>query len=394
MPVKKELCRNFQRGSCHYGERCKFLHVTQQQPKRGVLGFGAQTASHFNSSNSQQQKLNPFGFSVQNSTQPKGVSDFGSKPRQFKPFENKWTRSSAATANSPSSWQPDNQPQAASHKCTDLDSCKREIVQDFEHERPLWKLTCYGHCKSSPCDIVGDISYEELRAAAYNDAVSGLSLQSIVDRERSLLNSKLIEFESLLQNPHAARSNSTLVKQDPDPGASVSTSVLIAKNSCPPSVSSFSQLGASLNMVSGMMSASAPPNNSFGQSNSLQNSGQMSGVFGIQNLPSGGAGSFGGQLSAQTPGNSFATKPASFSNSFLAAGSNAFPLPVASQQTPASSPSSMLSSEPKPAHDVGQAASSVHLLTGSWPHGSKGYRASKYQGLIKNKSYQLRNCGF
>ncbi|RRT80621.1 hypothetical protein BHM03_00009777, partial [Ensete ventricosum] len=31
-----------------------------------------------------------------------------------------------------------------------------------------------------PCDIVGDTSFEELRAAAYEDARQGLSLQSIV----------------------------------------------------------------------------------------------------------------------------------------------------------------------------------------------------------------------
>lgn len=33
---------------------------------------------------------------------------------------------------------------------------------------------------SGPCDIVGDISYEELRALAYDDAKQGKSLQFIV----------------------------------------------------------------------------------------------------------------------------------------------------------------------------------------------------------------------
>lgn len=33
---------------------------------------------------------------------------------------------------------------------------------------------------SAPCDIVGDISYEELRAMAYEDAKNGMSFQSIV----------------------------------------------------------------------------------------------------------------------------------------------------------------------------------------------------------------------
>ncbi|MBA0725932.1 hypothetical protein Golax_001791, partial [Gossypium laxum] len=158
--------------SCQYGERCKFLHVIQQQPKSNAFGFGTQAISH------QQQKPNPFGFGVQNNAQSKGANDFGNKQSQFK---NTWTRSSASSG-APSLRQPDNQPQATNHRCNDPESCKRIIAEDFEHERPLWKLTCYSHWKNSPCDIVGDVSYEELRAAAYDDAKRGLSLQSIVRR--------------------------------------------------------------------------------------------------------------------------------------------------------------------------------------------------------------------
>lgn len=32
-------------------------------------------------------------------------------------------------------------------RCTDGESCKRQIAEDFQNERPLWKLTCYGHSK-------------------------------------------------------------------------------------------------------------------------------------------------------------------------------------------------------------------------------------------------------
>ena len=138
-----------------------------------------------------------FGFGVQNNSLPKGTSDFGSKQNHFKPFENKWTRFSPLTtgSSSSSSRQFDNQVQPANHKCTDPESCKRQIVEDFEHERPIWKLTCYGHCKSAPCDIVGDISYEELRLAAYDDAGRGLSLQSIEHRNflRRILGTKVSE---------------------------------------------------------------------------------------------------------------------------------------------------------------------------------------------------------
>lgn len=40
---------------------------------------------------------------------------------------------------------------------------------------------------SLPCDIVGDISYEELRAVAYDDAKRGTNLQAIVSFLPSLL---------------------------------------------------------------------------------------------------------------------------------------------------------------------------------------------------------------
>lgn len=32
-------------------------------------------------------------------------------------------------------------------RCTDPELCKGQILEDFQHERPLWKLTCYGHGK-------------------------------------------------------------------------------------------------------------------------------------------------------------------------------------------------------------------------------------------------------
>ncbi|XP_060670584.1 zinc finger CCCH domain-containing protein 16 isoform X2 [Ziziphus jujuba] len=269
MPIKKELCKNYQRGSCQYGQRCKFLHVTQQQPKSNIFGGGAQSGSY-----GQQQKSNPYGFGVQNSSQSKGSTDYGSKPNnQFKPFENKWTRfSPIPNTGAPSARQSENQTQATNHKCTDPESCRRIVVEDFENERPLWKLTCYGHLKNAPCDIIGDISYEELRAAAYDDAKRGLSLQSIVERERNLLSSKLVEFENLCK-PHAVAPSSTLPNQKPFSGTSSNA------------FSSFGQLGSSLNM-----GPPAPLNNGFGQLNSSAPSRQISSAFGTKNMPSENAG--------------------------------------------------------------------------------------------------------
>ncbi|KAK9287632.1 hypothetical protein L1049_016069 [Liquidambar formosana] len=322
-----------------------------------------QTGSSFQHTNSQQQKPNPFGFGVQNSSQSKGATDYGSKQNQFKSFENKWSRFSPITTGSnASSRQPDNQPQAASHQCTDPESCKRQIVEDFEQERPLWKLTSYSHCKNAPCDIVGDITYEELRAAAYDDAKRGLNLPSIVERERSLLNAKLIEFENLLRNPYAVPPNSTLATRNPPPNQNASS--LSAQNSGPPSVSSFSQLGASLNMGFGMR-PSAPSTSAFGQSNAFQISSQTSNVFGTNNLPFGSAGSFGSQLPAQTLGTPFALNSTNFGNSEIRNNSNAFIPSAASPQIPssASNQSTLLSNVSNSAFNgVGQATMNLNLV--------------------------------
>ncbi|KAK3221876.1 hypothetical protein Dsin_008901 [Dipteronia sinensis] len=245
MQFKKELCRNFQRGSCQYGESCKFIHAK---------------------SNAFEQNPNPFGFGVPTN-----------KQYQFKPFENKWSRfSPIPTSDAPSSRKPENQSQPTNHNCTDPDSCKRLIVEDFEHERPLWKLTCYTHWKNAPCDIIGDVSYEELRAAAYDDAKLGLSLQSIVERERNLLNSKLVEFDNLLRNPYTGTYESVGASQSPFPAASPNVFPPVAtpnafsptpQNSAPPSVSSFSHLGSSMNSGFGMGSIwqpiSSPGNQKF-----------------------------------------------------------------------------------------------------------------------------------
>lgn len=295
MPVKRdEPCRYFQRGSCQYGDKCRYLHVTQQQPKSNIFGFGSQSGSD------QHQKSNPYGFGIHNNSQLKAGTDFGSKDNQFKPFENKWTRSSPSAASAtPSSRRSDNQPQTSNHECTNPESCRSIIIEDFERERPLWKLTCYGHSRNYSCDIVGDISYEELRAAAYDDAKRGLNLQSIVERERNLVNTKSIEFENL-RKPREIPLNST-ASQIPFPSAAANSFLQTAQNNAPPSVSSFSQFGTSLNVGFGPRS-SAPPNNIFLQPNPSANSNHASSGFGTNNFPSVNVGSLGSQFPTSTPG--------------------------------------------------------------------------------------------
>ncbi|KAK7312144.1 hypothetical protein VNO77_35786 [Canavalia gladiata] len=303
----RDVCRNFQRGSCQYGERCRYLHVLQQQRKsNNVHGFGGQSSSHQQqNSNSfgfgshsgsaphQQQKTNPFGFGMQNSPQLNGGPQSDFKPNQFKPFENKWNRQSSKPQNS-FSRQSDNNSQPVNHKCTDPEICKRQIAEDFEHEKPLWILTCYSHCKGASCDIVGDISYEELRAAAYEDAKHGMSLQSIVEKERNILKSKLVEFEKLLSEPYKMPLNSSLDSQKHQSiGANANPFSGTSQNNGPLSVSSFSQLGTSLNMA--YERPSAPPTNTLAQPSSFGSGGNSfpsntanlnsNSVFGAQSNP-------------------------------------------------------------------------------------------------------------
>ncbi|KHN46469.1 Zinc finger CCCH domain-containing protein 46 [Glycine soja] len=131
-----------------------------------------------------------------------------------RPFENKWNRQSSKPQQN--GVKSENNPkQSEHHICTDPENCKRQIAVDFEQEKPLWILTCYSHCKGAPCDIVGDISYEELRASAYEDANRGMSLQSIVEKERNILKSKLVEFDKLLSEPYKIPISSSLGSQTP-----------------------------------------------------------------------------------------------------------------------------------------------------------------------------------
>ncbi|KAK9684006.1 hypothetical protein RND81_10G180200 [Saponaria officinalis] len=276
MSLKNELCKYFQRGSCRYGQNCKYLHSNQQQQKPNV--FGSQTGA-------QQQKPNPFGFGVQNN---------GPAAGGLKPFENKWVRPG----------QPANQSQgaqsqgSANHDCTDPAVCKRLITEDFQNERPLWKLTCYGHFKHLPCDISGDISCEELRAEAYSDAKRGLGIQAIVEREKNLEKSKLSDYENLLRNGRTTHTQSALSNHSPFPTVGTTPPSLTPQNTGASPFSSFGpQQGSSPNMLFGVR-PSTPLNNAFAPF-------QGSGPFGSTNAPSG---PFGTQAPAQTGGNPFAVQ--------------------------------------------------------------------------------------
>ncbi|KAK9082694.1 hypothetical protein Scep_029165 [Stephania cephalantha] len=252
MNRKNEICRHFQRGSCKFGDRCNYLHPIQQRQKPNNSPFGIDHGNQHHPSDSASQPRNQFKFLVLVTTYELTLRDIGwgdfLVPTTSRPGENKWNRfNPLAGANSTPARQSDNQGQVVDHKCTDPELCKRQIAEDFKNERPLWHLTCYAHWKYLPCDIVGDISYDELRLAAYVDAKQGLDFPSIIAKERSLLNSKLAEFDNLLRNPYLRSSNS--VSNSPSPFSLVKVNEFIVgdQNKVPSVVSSFSQLGFSTN---------------------------------------------------------------------------------------------------------------------------------------------------
>ncbi|XP_010428550.1 PREDICTED: zinc finger CCCH domain-containing protein 16 isoform X2 [Camelina sativa] len=251
--MRKELCRNFQRGSCRYGENCKFLHPQQAKPNN-PFGFGSQQQPQ-QQQQQQQKSSNPFGFGVQSG------GGGSSRPNQFQPFENTWSRTGStpnAAGGASAQQTGGKQTQSADHKCTDPAACKRVMQDDFKNERPMWKLTCYGHWKYFPCDVTGDISYEELRAMAYDEAKRGIPLQSIVERERNLQNSKIAEFENFLRNPYKGS-----VTANQSPFASPTPSIFPPTNqinSSPPAFSGFNQQPAFPNTNAGGLSSSGPLN--------------------------------------------------------------------------------------------------------------------------------------
>ncbi|CAK9228023.1 unnamed protein product [Sphagnum troendelagicum] len=170
MSRRQEVCRDFQRGNCRFGTRCKFSHQLPQN---------------------QQPQSNAFDSGRRHSPQQQG--GFGERGRNS--FE--------ALSNANSSQKPQQQVPLKDHKCNDPRVCKEQIKDDMAHEHPLfWRLTSYGHWKFLPNDISGDVSPEELRALAYDSAKQGLSLHQIAQKEASMVAAKNAEFESLLRNPY------------------------------------------------------------------------------------------------------------------------------------------------------------------------------------------------
>eukprot|EP00249_Psilotum_nudum_P007281 c20446_g1_i2 orf=449-1672(+) len=168
MNRRQEVCRDFQRGSCRFGARCKFSHeVPQRQSNSSVFVNQSHLRAGPNRGGNYYGPLSGTGF-TQKQQQPQL-----------------------------------SQIQVKEHKCIDPRVCKEQIKEDFQNEHPMfWKLTCYAHWKYLPNDITGDVSFEELRSLAYDDAKQGLSLKDVAQREKMMFSAKNAEFENLLKGPY------------------------------------------------------------------------------------------------------------------------------------------------------------------------------------------------
>ncbi|KAL6873884.1 hypothetical protein ACP4OV_013966 [Aristida adscensionis] len=331
MNRRQELCRNFQRGSCRYGAQCRYVHASSQQQqqqaqaKPNPFGFGAASrqqqqpqqakpnpfgfgtasrqqqqqqqqqqqpsfgAQFQQPQQQQQQKPNPFGFGVQGAAAPSRNA-----PGPAKPFQNKWVRDPSAPTKQPEAAQP---PPAAHTSCTDPESCRQQIAEDFKSETPLWKLTCYAHLRNGPCDITGDISFEELRAKAYDQGRQGRPLQSIVEEERNLQNAKLTEFTNFLNNPRVSQTPS-FPSTASFPGVKNNSSPGVSQSNGPPVFSSFTQIGAATNFGPGPRTTpGVPTNNLYGHCEPSQAVPAPS--FGGSEMKFGVSGAFGSQTSRQ-----------------------------------------------------------------------------------------------
>ncbi|XP_024380686.1 zinc finger CCCH domain-containing protein 46 [Physcomitrium patens] len=166
--MSRQVCRDFQRGSCRFGTRCKFLHQTGSAP---------QQQNAFNSGPKQTQP----GF---------GTNRFGAFNNAPNYFNNQRTTQPQSTA-------------PKDHRCGNPKVCQDQIKEDISTEQPtFWRLTSYAHWKFLPNDICGDVSPEELRALAYDSGKQGLPFQEIVRREHSMNAAKIAEFETLQRNPY------------------------------------------------------------------------------------------------------------------------------------------------------------------------------------------------
>lgn len=86
-------------------------------------------------------------------------------------------------------------------------SPRETIAQDLATEQPSWLLSCYGHKREGPCDLTGDVSFEEAQWKFYSDRAAGIPDFKLVEEFKGAVASKERELRALKR---AADSNQRL----------------------------------------------------------------------------------------------------------------------------------------------------------------------------------------
>ena len=86
-------------------------------------------------------------------------------------------------------------------------SPRETVATDFATEQPLWLLSCYGHRREGPCDLTGDVSFEEARWKFFSDRANGVPDYKLVEEFKGALAAKERELRALKR---AADSNQRL----------------------------------------------------------------------------------------------------------------------------------------------------------------------------------------
>ena len=233
---------------------------------------------------------------------------------------------------------------------------RETIHQDFQNEQPLWRLSCYGHRREGPCDLTGDVSFEEARYKFYSDRAHGVPDYKLVEEFNSAVAAKERELRALKK---AADTHQRL----PSMGGAVIREAnawmdqVIGRTSTPsgPSSSSGVVFGSAL-------SSAKQPSSVFGKGPpsqpsplpAFQTSPQQSSLS-VFPQPQGQGSSFGSTFPASSafpppPASPFGSSP-SFAqpppSSFFGLGQPPLPVPAAFGGTPlAPSPSSFGSAPP------------------------------------------------
>eukprot|EP00884_Botryococcus_braunii_P018457 jgi/Botrbrau1/5295/Bobra.0391s0016.3 len=75
------------------------------------------------------------------------------------------------------------------------------VKDDMTNEQPMWPYTCYAHERNGPNDILGDVSFEEVRWAEQQALASGTNASILVSQFQRAVAERQQQFQKMLKSP-------------------------------------------------------------------------------------------------------------------------------------------------------------------------------------------------